>query len=118
MFILYIFDRYFVQFYVNLLSSNRSNCSWVHIASHLLKTFELFNYSFNVFVSIVSGKYGRDELTNMLLCRSKTLSSNLNAPSFYRSSGSANVRYQLETRPDHRINPTHRPLLSNNCNHH
>jgi hypothetical protein len=60
--------RYLLQFYLNFYQQ-RPDCSLTHFAPHLLKTFELFNYAFNVFVSIVSGKHGRHELFNMLFCR-------------------------------------------------
>jgi hypothetical protein len=62
--------RYLNQFYSNFTSHKQPNCVFMYFAPHLLKTFELFNYAFNVFVSIVSGKHGRHELFNMLLCRS------------------------------------------------
>lgn len=61
--------RYLLQFYLNFYQK-RPNCAWTHFAPHLLKTLELFNYALNVFVSIVSGKHGRRELFDMLLCRS------------------------------------------------
>ncbi len=57
-----------------------NKCALIHFAPHLLKTFELFNYSFNVFISIVSGKHGRHELFNMLLCRTKNLHSKFHSP--------------------------------------
>jgi hypothetical protein len=60
--------RYLLQFYLNF-HVKTSHCSLTHFAPHLLKTLELFNYAFNVFVSIVSGKHGRHELFNMLFCR-------------------------------------------------
>lgn len=62
-------DRYLLQFYMNFVGSYNRHCSFFHFAPHLLKTLELFNYAFNVFVSIVSGKHGRRELFDMLLCR-------------------------------------------------
>ncbi len=61
--------RYLLQFYLNF-GPKTPHCFLTHSALHLLKTFELFNYAFNVFVSIVSGKHGRHELFNMLFCRS------------------------------------------------
>jgi hypothetical protein len=61
--------RYLLQFYLNF-GPKTPHCFLTHSALHLLKTFELFNYAFNVFVSIVSGKHGRYELFNMLFCRS------------------------------------------------
>jgi hypothetical protein len=90
-----MFNRYLLQFYVNFFP-NSINCSLIHFTPHLLKTLELFNYSFNVFISIVSGKHGRHELFNMLLCRTKNLNS-------------TTIQYQTRSN-----NKTHKPLLSNN----
>lgn len=64
----YYLNRYLLQFFLNF-STKSPDCSLTHFAPHLLKTFELFSYAFNVFVSIVSGKHGRHELFNMLFCR-------------------------------------------------
>ena len=47
----------------------------MHFAPHLLKTLELFNYSFNVFISIISGKHSRHELFQMFFCRPQRLHS-------------------------------------------
>jgi len=104
-------NRYLLQFSVNFFQIS-SYCSLIHFAPHLLKTLELFNYSFNVFISIVSGKHGRHELFNMLLCRTKTLHSTaIHNPSVLAKS-------QYQQRSNHKINDhtniTHRPLLSNN----
>lgn len=54
---------------MNFIYPKTPPCILTHFAPHLLKTLELFNYAFNVFVSIVSGKHGRYELFNMLSCR-------------------------------------------------
>ena len=62
-------SRYLLQFYLNFIYPKPPACFLTHILAHLLKTIELFNYAFNVFVSIVSGKHGRHELFNMLSCR-------------------------------------------------
>lgn len=64
-----IFFRYLLQFYLNFYGKDPS-CILTHFASHILKSLELSNYTFNVLVSIVSGKHGRNELFDMLLCRS------------------------------------------------
>jgi len=97
-----MFNRYLLQFYVNFFP-NSINCTLIHFAPHLLKTLELFNYSFNVFISIVSGKHGRHELFNMLLCRTKNLNS-------------TTIQYQTRSnnKTHEHINITHKPLLSNN----
>ena len=60
--------RYLLQFYLNF-NQKPAYCPVTHFAPHLLKTLELFNYAFNAFVSIVSGKHGRRELIDMLFCR-------------------------------------------------
>ncbi len=64
-----LYFSYLYQFYSNYIYQKSPNCFLIHFAPHLLKTFELFNYALNVFVSIVSGKHGRHELFNMLFCR-------------------------------------------------
>jgi len=55
---------------------------------------ELFNYSFNVFISIISGKHGRYELFNMLLCRTKTIQSKFHSPLIQRSGQASEAIYQ------------------------
>ncbi|CAF1540383.1 unnamed protein product [Rotaria magnacalcarata] len=67
--LLTVSPRYLLQFYLNFYQKP-PNCFLTHFASHLLKSLELSNYAFNVFVSIVSGKHGRHELFDMLFCRS------------------------------------------------
>jgi hypothetical protein len=112
---LFLFYRYLLQFYLNFFR-NSPSCSLVHFAPHLLKTCELFNYSFNVFISIVSGKHGRHELLNMLLCRTKKFHSKLHSPSTHHSSVLTKLQYQQRTnhKTDEQINTTHKLLLSNN----
>ena len=93
------------------------HCSLIHFVPHLLKTLELFNYSFNVFISIVSGKHGRYELLNMLLCRTKTLPSNSYPSSTHRLSVSTQLQVsqqRLNRKSDENILPTRRLLLENN----
>ncbi len=108
-----------LQFYVNFFQEY-SNCSLIHFAPHLLKTLELFNYSFNVFISIVSGKHGRHELFQMLLCRSKSLHTKVDYSSVNHTSVLS--RLQSEQRQRNKsydqINRTHKPLLSNNSDFH
>ena len=80
----------------------------------LLRLFELLNYSFNVFISIVSGKHGRYELINMLLCRTKNLQTKFNSSSMHYTTVLAKSQYQqrLNNKTDEQINPNHKPLLS------
>ncbi|CAF3419347.1 unnamed protein product [Rotaria sp. Silwood2] len=85
--------RYLHQFYVNFFQESL-NCSLIHFAPHLLKTLELFNYSFNVFVSVVSGKQARNELLGMLSCQSKSLNSQFNGPSIRSSYVASSSRHQ------------------------
>ena len=112
-------NRYLLQFCVNLFGKYL-HCSLIHFAPHLLKTLELCNYTFNVFISIVSGKNGRCELINMLLCRSNTSSSNLNTSLTHFSSTTPKLRNQqrINNKIDYEMCPVqNRPLLSNNANH-
>ncbi len=104
-------SRYLLQFYVNFVHPY-INCPLIHFAPHLLKTLELFNYSFNVFISIVSGKHGRHELFNMLLCRTKN---------FYTTPISYTAGFNRSPYPPRSnqkfqepIMTTNKPLLENN----
>ncbi|CAF3388504.1 unnamed protein product [Rotaria sp. Silwood1] len=117
--LLTVSPRYLLQFYLNF-QQKRPSCFLIHFASHLLKTLELSNYSFNVFVSIVSGKHGRHELFNMLLCRSiSTQKLRINNGSKFvalttpQSLGSSKSLYQqrFNYRIDEINNPTKKPLL-------
>jgi hypothetical protein len=87
-------------------------CPLIHFAPHLLKTLELFNYSFNVFISIVSGKRGRRELFSMILCRPKDLGAR--SKSSTKPYSSVSVRLRSNNKTKDQINPTHKPLLPNN----
>ncbi len=105
--------RYLLQFYVNFFQTY--NCSLIHFAPHLLKSLELFNYSFNVFISIVSGKHGRHELFNMLLCRTKNYNLKLNSPAIIHSTVFNKSPYQQRSNQkfNEPINTTHKLLLEN-----
>ncbi len=93
-----------------------NKCALIHFAPHLLKTFELFNYSFNVFISIVSGKHGRHELFNMLLCRTKNLHKKFHSPPIHQTTVLTKFKYQQRSNQniDEQMNTTHKLLLSNN----
>ncbi|CAF2789445.1 unnamed protein product [Rotaria sp. Silwood2] len=117
--LLTVSPRYLLQFYLNFYQKP-PNCFLTHFASHLLKTLELSNYAFNVFVSIVSGKHGRHELFKMLLCRSvSTQKSRINngsklvpvstPPSLTSSKSLYQQRFNYRT--DEINNPTKKPLL-------
>jgi hypothetical protein len=112
--LLTVSPRYLLQFYVNFFQESY-NCSLIHFVPHLLKTLELFNYSFNVFISIVSGKHGRHELFNMLLCRTKTLNSKFCSQPIIHSATFTKTPYHQRSNQklDEPMNTTHRPLLSN-----
>jgi hypothetical protein len=103
-----------VQFLVNFLP-NLDSCSLVHFAPHLLKTLELFNYSFNVFISIISGKHSRHELFEMFFCRTRRLHSKYPStvsehPSVFIKLQDQRRSSQLTERPR---KSTHRLLLTN-----
>ncbi|CAF0910753.1 unnamed protein product [Rotaria sp. Silwood1] len=113
--LLTISPRYLLQFYVNFFQVP-FNCSLIHFAPHLLKTLELFNYSFNVFVSVISGPQARRELLSMLSCRSKTLKSPWKRSLTHNSYTISNSRHQHRSRHiNHdQINLTNVSLLPNN----
>ncbi|UJR10722.1 hypothetical protein I4U23_014912 [Adineta vaga] len=117
--LLTVSPRYLHTFYMNFFYQS-AHCSLTHFVPHLLKTLELCNYSFNVFISIVSGKHGRHELFNMLLCRSKNLSSK----SYYSSTNHTSILTKLQSqqrlshKTDEQINLTDKLFLSNNNNSH
>ncbi|CAF1294918.1 unnamed protein product [Rotaria sordida] len=111
--LLTISPRYLFQFYVNFFEESL-NCSLIHFAPHLLKTLELFNYSLNVFVSVISGKQARHELHNMLLCRSKTLNLQFDGSLQQNSCLTFNNRSRHITYDQ--MNLTHTSLLPNNTN--
>ncbi|CAF0858761.1 unnamed protein product [Rotaria sordida] len=117
--LLTVSPRYLLQFYLNFYQEPPS-CFLTHFAPHLLKTLELSNYAFNVFVSIVSGKHGRHELFNMLLCRpipNQKLRMNngakLNPVSTHQSASSSKSLYQqrYNYRSDEINNPTKKVLF-------
>ncbi|CAF1038705.1 unnamed protein product [Adineta steineri] len=118
--LLTVSPRYLTQFYVNfrLGSGKKISCTLTHFAPHLLKTLELSNYSFNVFISIASGKHSRYELFNMLLCRSDRLRSKFQHSSINQSSVLAKLQShkRLSNKTDNQTNSTHKSLLSNNNN--
>ena len=96
--------RYLLQFYLNF-QQRPPNCFLIHFAPHLLKTFELFNYAFNVFVSIVSGKHGRHELFTMLFCRMKpTQTIRFNVPSKANASSTPNSTLTTKTHCQNKLN--------------
>lgn len=105
-----------LQFYLNFFQKP-FDCSLVHFAPHLLKTLELFNYSFNVFVSVVSGKYARHDLINMLLCRSiNSCSTNHETSTQHPFVSSSRLDHQQRSKRnfDDKINLNNRRLLANN----
>ncbi|CAF1264196.1 unnamed protein product, partial [Didymodactylos carnosus] len=54
---------YLLQFYLNI---KNPHLPCIHLLIHLLKTLEICNYAFNVFISVVAGKQARSELSKML----------------------------------------------------
>ena len=110
----FFFSSYLLQFCVNFFQ-DLNNCSLMHFAPHLLKTLELFNYSFNVFISIVSGKHGRHELFQMLLCRTRRFHSKY--PLAVSEPPSVFIKLQDQQRSsqqtDRPSKSTHRLLLTN-----
>ncbi|CAF1222553.1 unnamed protein product [Adineta steineri] len=117
--LLTISPRYLLQFYLNF-RQKLPHCAFTHYIPHLLKTFELFNYAFNVFVSIVSGKHGRHELFNMLFCRPiPSQSLRLATPSKLVGSPTPHTlttsKHQGQRHSNQKIdeprNSTHKPLL-------
>ncbi|CAF1004475.1 unnamed protein product [Adineta ricciae] len=122
--LLTISPRYLLQFYLNFYQ-RLPDCSLTHFAPHILKTLELFNYASNVFVSIVSGKHGRYELFNMLMCRTVPTQTlrfttpsrlvGLSAPNSLLASKSS---YQRRTNPKrNERNKQSEKLLLPNLNH-
>lgn len=107
--------RYLLQFCLNFFQ-DLDSCALVHFAPHLLKTLELFNYSFNVFIAIVSGKHGRNELFQMFLCRTRRLHSKYPStvsdhhPSVFIKLQDQQRSSQQTDRPS---KSTHRLLLAN-----
>ncbi|CAF1352406.1 unnamed protein product [Rotaria magnacalcarata] len=117
--LLTISPRYLLQFYFNFFQQS-FNCSLIHFAPHLLKTLELFNYSFNVFVSVVSGKHARRELFNMLSCRSTSLNSKYNGSSEHYSPFLSKMSYQNRSKHNthSQMNSNNAALLTNNTDFH
>ncbi|CAF4576481.1 unnamed protein product [Rotaria socialis] len=117
--LLTISPRYLLQFYFNFFQQS-FNCSLIHFAPHVLKTLELFNYSFNVFVSVVSGKNARRELFNMLSCRSTSLNSKYNGSSEHYSVVLSKMTYQNRSKhnTNNQMNSTNTALLTNNTDFH
>ncbi|CAF0944976.1 unnamed protein product [Adineta ricciae] len=117
--LLTVSPRYLHMFYMNLFYRS-AHCSLTHFAPHLLKTLELCNYAFNVFISIVSGKHGRHELFNMLLCRSKPLPSK----SYYSTINQTSILTKLHSqqrsnhKTDEQIHLTDKLSLANANNSH
>ena len=127
--IVYSFSfSYLHQFYSNFFHQKTSSCFFVYFAPHLLKTLELFNYTFNVFVSIVSGKHGRHELFDMLFCRTiptQTIPFNTGSKLVPLSAHNSIVssRSYSRQKSNHKMDKVTKPLLAirnhkNNNNNH